>query len=399
MPTDQNTPNRNYPLPHAENTLAHDVERLRQQISAIDTDVKNILDALALKAATAHTHAIANVVGLQGELDGKMSIGATFTLNSLTDVDVGVSENGQVLMKLGSLWVPGAFSWTNLGGKPTAFPPDAHNHDDRYFTESEVTAALAGKAALGSDNAFTAKNAFGHAVAFSGPISLSLTANQADYAPAGHAASNVWDMSSDAARVISGIVGGYAGRMLWAFNRGSNPIDFSHNDAASTDVNRILTMDGGTARLRPGAVALLLYDGTATRWRMLLGGSAGATAAAMEAAANDGVFVSPAQQHRHPGHPKFWLHATVSGGVPTLRTSYNVTSITDTGTGQLTVTIGTDFSDAFWCSFGNVDYSAGGSVSVMVGTKAAGSARFDSMLHSAVLIDPAAWNVGGLGDQ
>lgn len=37
--------------------------------------------------------------------------------------------------------------WDDIQSKPTTFPPDAHNHDDRYFTESEVTSLLAGKAA------------------------------------------------------------------------------------------------------------------------------------------------------------------------------------------------------------------------------------------------------------
>lgn len=35
--------------------------------------------------------------------------------------------------------------WGEVQGKPTTFTPTAHNHDDRYYTESEVDAALAGK--------------------------------------------------------------------------------------------------------------------------------------------------------------------------------------------------------------------------------------------------------------
>lgn len=34
-------------------------------------------------------------------------------------------------------------TWTEITGKPATFPPDAHNHDDLYFTEAEVTSALA----------------------------------------------------------------------------------------------------------------------------------------------------------------------------------------------------------------------------------------------------------------
>lgn len=35
---------------------------------------------------------------------------------------------------------------TGISGKPATFPATAHTHDDRYFTETEVTIALSGKA-------------------------------------------------------------------------------------------------------------------------------------------------------------------------------------------------------------------------------------------------------------
>lgn len=36
--------------------------------------------------------------------------------------------------------------WDMVDGKPTNFTPTTHNHDDRYYTESEVTTLLAAKA-------------------------------------------------------------------------------------------------------------------------------------------------------------------------------------------------------------------------------------------------------------
>lgn len=46
-------------------------------------------------------------------------------------------------------------TWANLTGKPTTFPPEDHNHDDRYFTETEMNSKLAGKA----DSSHTHKKA------------------------------------------------------------------------------------------------------------------------------------------------------------------------------------------------------------------------------------------------
>lgn len=37
----------------------------------------------------------------------------------------------------------GAASWDDLAGKPSTFPPEAHTHDDRYYTEAEVDAKIA----------------------------------------------------------------------------------------------------------------------------------------------------------------------------------------------------------------------------------------------------------------
>lgn len=37
-------------------------------------------------------------------------------------------------------------SWDGITGKPEAFPPSEHDHDDRYYTESEINTKLNGKA-------------------------------------------------------------------------------------------------------------------------------------------------------------------------------------------------------------------------------------------------------------
>ena len=37
-------------------------------------------------------------------------------------------------------------AWDSISGKPTAFTPTDHTHDDRYYTESEMNTKLNGKA-------------------------------------------------------------------------------------------------------------------------------------------------------------------------------------------------------------------------------------------------------------
>lgn len=41
----------------------------------------------------------------------------------------------------------GVSSWNDLTDKPSTFPPSTHDHDDRYYTETEADALLAGKQA------------------------------------------------------------------------------------------------------------------------------------------------------------------------------------------------------------------------------------------------------------
>ena len=41
----------------------------------------------------------------------------------------------------------GSVDWSDIENKPSDYPPSTHNHDDRYYTESEVDTALNGKQA------------------------------------------------------------------------------------------------------------------------------------------------------------------------------------------------------------------------------------------------------------
>lgn len=118
--------------------------------------------------------------------------------------------------------------------------------------------------------------------------------------------------------------------------------------------------------------------------------------AAMEASTG-GRVVTADVQHFHTSAAKFWVYSIVSAGVPQLTKSYNVTSLTDTGTGQMTVVIANDYSDAFWP--GNVTLEDAVSNRFGQGsTKAAGSWLVLSKDAGGSTADPTAWNVVGFGD-
>jgi hypothetical protein len=124
-----------------------------------------------------------------------------------------------------------------------------------------------------------------------------------------------------------------------------------------------------------------------------------ATAAEMEAAAANDVFLSPGRQHFHPGHPKMWGYATVSGGTPTLQADYNVVGITDTGLGTLDAEIETDFSSANWAA---QLATASPDTTVRIPTLNAQTAGTLSMRcedEDDTSQDPSAWSFMGLGDH
>lgn len=102
-----------------------------------------------------------------------------------------------------------------------------------------------------------------------------------------------------------------------------------------------------------------------------------------ETATSTSVAVTPGRQHFHPSAAKMWAYITVSGGTPSLDARYNVTSITDTSAGNVTITIGDDFSSANYCAVANA-VTAGGSAymaSVKTG-QAAGSLVVRTYLSS-----------------
>jgi hypothetical protein len=87
---------------------------------------------------------------------------------------------------------------------------------------------------------------------------------------------------------------------------------------------------------------------------------------------------------------KGWGNVSVSGGTPTLNADYNVTSITDSGVGELTVTWETDFTSANYALIVSGQGAAGNDHSVFAidadNSPATGSCRLTAATGGNVLL-------------
>lgn len=98
-----------------------------------------------------------------------------------------------------------------------------------------------------------------------------ITSNQTDYNPNGLTSSAApygamqLRINTDAARTIFSLGGGFDGRMLEVHNTGSFPITLPADDGSTgTAAQRFAS----AYIVHPGTVALLVYDGTSSRWRI-----------------------------------------------------------------------------------------------------------------------------------
>lgn len=97
-----------------------------------------------------------------------------------------------------------------------------------------------------------------------------------------------------------------------------------------------------------------------------------ATQAQMETGSSTTTLVAPGRQHFHQSAAKGWVDVIYSGGAPEVSISYNVSSLSDTGTGVATVNWATDFSSTNYVAIATIVDSTGGDV-IQVNSKSPGA--------------------------
>ena len=117
-------------------------------------------------------------------------------------------------------------------------------------------------------NRYSGAQDFSGGVRFSGAVSPSqITADQNNYGPAGIETANVLRISSDAARNVTGLLALPAGGSMLLLNMGAFGITLMNESASSSASNRFAI--GADFVLATGRGALLWYDSTSARWRLI----------------------------------------------------------------------------------------------------------------------------------
>lgn len=211
--------------------------------------IRSVLFIGALSIAAAGNAAPGDVKGIRGIFQNIIPSGTTLGI-SATSLDV--STTGTAINTAGT-GVFGTVSASNLNG---------------------TSLTVAGTTAVTSD------------------ISTSLiSANTDNWSPTGINGASVVQISTDASRNLTGIVGGFDGRLMSLVNTGSNNVVLKNN-TTSTAANRFLTPSADDVTLTPNAALLLQYDATASRWR-IIGAPASGTGATVEVFDVSGTWNKP----------------------------------------------------------------------------------------------------------
>jgi hypothetical protein len=127
------------------------------------------------------------------------------------------------------------------------------------------------------------------------------------------------------------------------------------------------------------------------------GGPSQADQAALEGETDENTYAPPDLIKHSPGVAKFWVSFDNSGAI---QDSYNTTSVADDGTGDFTVTIGTDFSNADWVYQMNCDIGSAWARFANSDERAEGTINCETKDQYANFADPGGdVQVAGWGEQ
>jgi hypothetical protein len=204
-------------------------------------------------AAASHGHAISDVTGLQTALDGKQASGSYLTAvpdGSVTDAKIataGLSASSINWVAV-TAWAPN-----------TAYAKGALVH----YLGITYRRSVAGTTGA----TFNAANW----QQMTAPVNVTttpaqITSNRNDYALE-IATNDIFRISSSAAVNITGITAGlFDGHAILLRNVGSFAITLRHQDAASAAANRLISPWAGDVVVSANSSMLLMYDSTLSRW-------------------------------------------------------------------------------------------------------------------------------------
>lgn len=168
----------------------------------------------------------------------------------------------------------------------------------------------------------------------------------------------------------------------WTLSRSSNGVWFVYDATGA-----VVQASAAASDTAPGVVQLALQSD-------------------QETATSTTLAVTPGRQQFHPSAAKFWVKS--AGGSTTVNASYNTTSVANTATGRMTVTIGNDFSSVNWCCQVSTEPASNSTAvanrripCVANAGQAAGTVEvnaWDATATNNALANPTSWYVAGFGD-
>ena len=149
-----------------------------------------------------------------------------------------------------------------------------------------------------------------------------------------------------------------------------------------------------TAELTIGSnTYVLTSDGTDIAWAAAAGGPSQANQAAVEGETNEDTYAPPDLIKHSPGVAKAWAYINSTGALQS--PSYNVASVTDTGGGDRTVVIGTDFSSVVY----SVVTAGPGDDTIEIGVQTLAAGQFYLRTYASGSLNDQNGYFAAYGDQ